>query len=379
MSESNINSESKFLNFDFNCFFEFSSEDLYIISQKAQECILKRASTLFFSFPQEVISYILSFIFNDAVKMENNAKQPITYISNVCKYWNKLVTENPLYHLCKFQYLRNEFLVDYEYLTINKQFLDSINPKVWGSYRNSNKNFLVIERRSSDPFFATYCANYAIINEGKYYYEVEILEDEIQQIGWISSLSDPHIADGDGLGVGDDEWSWGYDGFRVKSWNKNRKDYVTSGTAHKDYGKRWKINDIVGCHLDLGDSEHNSESPSIGWSLNGEYMGTAFILEISTINKCLPFYPAVTFIDDVNYGRFIFNKEEMKYRPENYSCIGDGKNVTISMITVEKENNLSDTESDSESSNESIIDYFDKNPINSSESDDEPLVIFKGK
>ena len=57
------------------------------------------------------------------------------------------------------------------------------------------------------------------------------------QIGWCT-LATPFT---DGNGVGDDETSYAYDGFRLKKWN--------SGSSN--YGEKWAAGDVIGTLIDL--------------------------------------------------------------------------------------------------------------------------------
>jgi hypothetical protein len=64
--------------------------------------------------------------------------------------------------------------------------------------------------------FSSIRANTAVF-KGRYYFEVRIMTAGLMQIGWCT-LATPFIAD---KGVGDDETSYAYDGFRVKKWNQD--------------------------------------------------------------------------------------------------------------------------------------------------------------
>lgn len=55
--------------------------------------------------------------------------------------------------------------------------------------------------------------------------------------------------------LGTDEKSYGFDGYLVKKWHQGAEQY----------GREWKIGDIVGCFLDLNDR-------TISYSLNGELL-----------------------------------------------------------------------------------------------------------
>lgn len=65
--------------------------------------------------------------------------------------------------------------------------------------------------------FASIKANTAVFS-GKYYYEVKLLTSGLMQIGWCT-LATPFMMDN---GVGDDETSFAYDGYRVLKWNQHK-------------------------------------------------------------------------------------------------------------------------------------------------------------
>jgi len=75
------------------------------------------------------------------------------------------------------------------------------------------------------------------------------------QIGWCT-LATPFTSD---RGVGDDETSYAYDGFRVKRWNH---DSVT-------YGDKWAAGDVIGTLI-------NFDSKEISFYRNEKSLGVAF-------------------------------------------------------------------------------------------------------
>ena len=56
-------------------------------------------------------------------------------------------------------------------------------------------------------------------------------------------------------GVGDDEHSWAFDGYRKLFWH---------GGKNISWGTRWNSGDILGCALDI-------DSGEMHFSLNGEW------------------------------------------------------------------------------------------------------------
>ena len=112
--------------------------------------------------------------------------------------------------------------------------------------------------------FPTITAKGVWLKRGHWYYEVEVVNAGLAQIGW----ADPYFSPRDqkGLGCGDDIHSWAFDGLRIKRWNE------TSAV----WGRRWKAGDVVGCAVSI-----NAETNTlcIRFSLNGSWdapMGIAY-------------------------------------------------------------------------------------------------------
>lgn len=87
------------------------------------------------------------------------------------------------------------------------------------------------------------------VTGGKWYYEFEVLTEGFMKVGWMDVCAMPDIR------LGEDDKSFGFDGFLVKKWHQ--------GAEH--YGREWKVGDIVGCFLDLNDR-------TISFSINGELL-----------------------------------------------------------------------------------------------------------
>ena len=156
--------------------------------------------------------------------------------------------------------------------------------------------------------FPSFAPKGIFLNSGKWYYEVTIMADQIAQIGW-SSKSYRGRSDG-GLGVGDDPFSWGYDGRRVRKWFNG---------SHS-WGRRWKEGDIVGVLCDL-------DTKVISFTLNGDSgsgMGVAFG-NIGTVDSWVR--PMFTIEDGaelkVNFGTTDVMRAMMKFKPAGYECVGN--------------------------------------------------------
>ena len=108
-------------------------------------------------------------------------------------------------------------------------------------------------RADSKEGFLSIRTNNCVI-KGKYFYECELLSNGLLQIGWCQ-LTTPFTAQN---GVGDDESSYAYDGWRN----------VLFHGPDKPYGKIWDKGDIVGCCIDL-------TNRTMSFYLNGEDLGVA--------------------------------------------------------------------------------------------------------
>lgn len=116
-------------------------------------------------------------------------------------------------------------------------------------------------------------ANYGAINNGKYFYEIQLTaqntkisypnERNLHEIrcGWSTCNSS--------LQLGESELSFGLDSSGRKCCN----------SEFSDYGTKLTINDVIGIHLDL-----NDEKCSIQFTINGKDQGIAFEFEKSSLN-----------------------------------------------------------------------------------------------
>lgn len=88
--------------------------------------------------------------------------------------------------------------------------------------------------------FCSIRSNTAVF-KGRFYFEVRILTAGLMQIGWCT-LATPFTSD---KGVGDDDTSYAYDGFRVKRWNQD---------SH-NYGEKWAAGDVIGTLINFESKE----------------------------------------------------------------------------------------------------------------------------
>ncbi len=138
---------------------------------------------------------------------------------------------------------------------------------------------------------ATCCANY-----GLWYYEATILTHGLMQIGFASTKS--KFSNYQGFGIGDDDYSVGYDGYRNLIWHNKLKTRVT-------HMPPWKPGDTVGFLLDIW-------SHKIHFYCNGIKLKHVHS-EIFRIVKN-GFYPAASLLS-FQHIVFNFGRSQFKYAP----------------------------------------------------------------
>ncbi|UJR32400.1 hypothetical protein I4U23_019862 [Adineta vaga] len=137
--------------------------------------------------------------------------------------------------------------------------------------------------------FPTFVMDNFQVSEGNWYYCVRLPVGGVFQIGWATT----NFAPSGGSGVGDDKYSWSYDGSRGVF-------FYEQGFYNQFDDIRWKANDVCGCGIEI-----DGKNTKIKYWLNGKLLGTAFehdkYISLS-VSKCdlLPhgsnttYYPAIT-------------------------------------------------------------------------------------
>jgi len=128
-----------------------------------------------------------------------------------------------------------------------------------GAQVNDNVKFI-----QGDSEFASGCVLLSPerMKKKRLYYEVILDTGGVAQVGWAQmGKFTPNSSNGDG--VGDDNYSWGFDGSR-------RQKFF--GGSSFEYGLNWKHGDCVGCLFD-------GLSGTISYLLNGKDMGVAYTVE----------------------------------------------------------------------------------------------------
>ncbi|CAF3581442.1 unnamed protein product [Rotaria sp. Silwood1] len=155
------------------------------------------------------------------------------------------------------------------------------------------------------------------LTEGKWYYCVRLPIGGTVQIGWATTGFTTGCYNG--RGVGDDKYSWSYDGSRGTLYNDDEFQFSSEEI-------RWKKDDICGCGIEI-----DSENIRIKYWLNGKFLGTLFEHQANigtSTTKCnmLPhghahptsYFPAVSLnVSFLNLGciEFIFSPEDMTKCP----------------------------------------------------------------
>ncbi|THD26896.1 SPRY domain containing protein [Fasciola hepatica] len=143
-------------------------------------------------------------------------------------------------------------------------------------------------------------ANKGIFGGGKYYYEIECVEDSgLARVGWsLDGASLDLGLDAFGYGFGADRDGFGITGLQGK---KLHADVI------ENYGEAFGKDDVIGCFLDL-------DAGVIQWSKNGRMFGPAYWLREDQLKQSEPIYPAASLVDttlELNYGDLPF-----KFPPE---------------------------------------------------------------
>eukprot|EP01134_Creolimax_fragrantissima_P007830 CFRG7830T1 len=117
-----------------------------------------------------------------------------------------------------------------------------------------------------------------ISSTGKWGFEVLLKTSGILQIGWAAGIC-TFEAD-KGIGVGDNAFSYAYDGSRCRAWHGGTLDQQHQ---HEFYGAEWKEGDVVSVLMDI-------VAATISYSLNGKDLGVAFV-DVDTTQR---WYPAIS-------------------------------------------------------------------------------------
>jgi hypothetical protein len=140
---------------------------------------------------------------------------------------------------------------------------------------------------------ATCCAQAS----GVWYYEVTLFTSGIMQIGWATDRCT--YKSEEGVGIGDDIYSFAYDGQRGLLWHRQEN------WPHEH--KKWRQGDVLGVLLDLDDGR-------MKFSLNGTYLKKAFPLPKGY--QRASFYPAASLMT-FQHLEFNFGNSPYRHAPDS--------------------------------------------------------------
>jgi hypothetical protein len=146
-----------------------------------------------------------------------------------------------------------------------------LNERVQKAWRDAGK-VVVLEHVGSGALYQDYTILFANFNTfkadvklsaGKFYYELHIKHIQgIAQFGWATEGFESST-EYTGEGVGDNAFSWGFDGVRVSKWGDG---------SDSAFGVKWQEGDVLGLACDM-------VNKSVSFSVNGSFeppLGLAF-------------------------------------------------------------------------------------------------------
>lgn len=134
------------------------------------------------------------------------------------------------------------------------------------------------------------------MDRGVWYYEILIMTAGVMQVGWATKDSD--FLNHEGYGIGDDRYSFAFDGCRQLLWTD------AGCLPRKQSCKCWQPGDIVGSLLDL-------DKKVVTFTLNGKAVPT---FEKSPILNGACYFPAASFMA-FQQCEFNFGHKPFRYPP----------------------------------------------------------------
>jgi len=131
------------------------------------------------------------------------------------------------------------------------------------------------------------------------------------QVGW--ATKDCIFKPEEGAGVGDDFYSYAYDGCRKLLWHA-----ATSYPCGREE-QRWKAGDVVGCILD-------THSGTISFTLNGKFIRDCGATAFVGVRRSLSFSPALS-MGSFQQCRLNFGSEPFRHKPANCQSVNEFANL----------------------------------------------------
>jgi len=199
----------------------------------------------------------------------------------------------------------------------------------YDTLRNNSPSQRDLKIRCGLSFFDTHVFNCALFS-GKWYYEMIMPDNNVDaiQVGVTTVLAKPFYHVGmEFFGVGDDDFSWSYDGVRGQKFHGN----TIGNTQNWQEGTRWAPGDVIRVCMNIDDGE-------LKFLFNHTDLGTVYTFptyhRITNFERddiqepILPFFPAIT-CQQSSYGgdispQIIIQRAKMRYGPpEGYTSLGE--------------------------------------------------------
>ncbi len=172
-----------------------------------------------------------------------------------------------------------------------------LNKRVQKAWRDAG-NVVVLEHVASGALYEDYTMLFQNFNTfkadvklsaGKFYYELHIKHIQgIAQFGWATKGFE-RSTEYTGKGVGDNAFSWGFDGVRVCKWGDG---------SDSAFGVEWQEGDVLGLACDM-------VNKSVSFSVNGSFeppLGLAF-QNIAADSMAPAFTANIGFKVEANFGQ----------------------------------------------------------------------------
>lgn len=182
--------------------------------------------------------------------------------------------------------------------------------------RNDEASFGSIR---SNCYVSGYDSDGGACQEHMWYYEATLRTGGIVQIGW--ATKDSVFKPEEGAGVGDDHFSYAYDGCRRQVWHAG----VSYPCGRRD--TRWKAGDVVSCLFD-------ARSGVISFMLNGRFISALGSRTFTGVRTNLAFYPALS-LSAFQQCTVNFGQEQFRFKPIGYRSVNDF--ATLYNIPLEEE------------------------------------------
>ncbi|KAF7728688.1 hypothetical protein EC973_005725 [Apophysomyces ossiformis] len=227
-----------------------------------------------------------------------------------------------------------------------------VNYETIREFRNDSWTFETVKGTHATPASDTWDGK----DSHKYAFEVVLASDGLMQVGWVND--DFEIDPEGGTGVGDDDESYGYDGYRAKKWHGRHS------ISRASYGNKWAPNDVITSCLDLDQGE-------IRYYKNGIDMGVAF----TDIARDRSWYPAISISTGQGCEfRFGGPLDRLKYLPEGYLPIASllkGSEITSEACStqIQVKNENSRESSSEESDLDALVDALGRMSVKSPKSE----------